>query len=768
VVKFTLAPGGAATPTVSDQLLVPAAFIKSATGNANPSMEDLAGAVIDITAGTTYGGTPVATCTTSAKGTCTTGSTLISGDPYCWAETQAPPGLAIGPGGCFTATNDQGATPIDVSDPGEFTPVRVRKVDAADAADTLSGATFDLYRVNNAMTVPAPIPPTSPAPAAETGQTWVARATTDPMTGIATFGLQYPGYTYCALEVTAPANFAPTPKEHCTTGPTLPSTTIPPPTTTTITVADTPVMVNLRAHKFAAEAPDTVIAGAVYDLYVVGTLPPGGAIAKTPTTPAPTPESGDTWYARGTTNATGDLAWKVPAGYSWCLHEVTSPGEYAPETGLYCTSDLVATTPVPQTTIALPETVALVTISGRKYNATDPTEVIPGATYEAVGVGTPPPGYAPAPNPQGYPVPTGDWFYGTATMDATGLVTFTVPAGESWCLREVVVPADYQLDPGFHCTPMLMHDPPAAVTTLALPETPTGYQIVSGGGREPGRPAGPVPSGMLLLVGGLGITACGASGPWLSKRRRRARGDRPSSDLVTRSPELAVVPRSELFGSSAQPSWSHCEVRSRHWVYRWLAVACAGAAISAVGVIALASPTTDSPTRAAPLPARQFTIRPLEVAVGPLPDIGDSRLVVPSLGIDAPVISVGITDAQLDVPGDVHMVGEWSGGATPTGTSGTVLIAGHVNWAGQGPGALAHLASIAPDATVLLSTPRGTATTWSVTSVEAVTKADLPQTIFDRSGPHRLVLVTCGGAFNSATGHYKDNIVVTATPLPGE
>ena len=526
VARFTLTPGGTATPTVSDQLLVPAEFIKSATGNVNTSMEDLAGAVIDITAGTTYGGTPVATCTTSAKGTCTTGSTLISGDPYCWAETQAPPGLAIGAGGCFTATNDQGATPIGVSDPGEFTPVRIKKVDAVDPADTLSGATFDLYRVDTATDGPGPRPPhlTSPHPRnwADVGRPGDDRRDRGRHIRICST----PATRYCALEVTAPANFAPTSKEHCTTGPTSPSTSTPPPTTT-ITVADTPVMVTLRAHKFAAEAPDTVIPGAVYDLYVVGTLPPGGATAQTPTTPAPTPEAGDTWYARGTTNATGDLAWKVPAGYSWCLHEVTAPGEYVPETGLYCTSELTATTPAPQTTVALPETVALVTITGRKYNATDPTEVIPGATYEAVGVGTPPPGYAPAPNPQGYPVPTGDWFYGTATTNATGLVTFTVPAGESWCLHEVVVPADYQRDSGFHCTPVLMRDPPTSATTLALPETPTGYQIIAGGGREPSGPAGPAPLGLLLLFGGLGITAGGASWPWLSGRRLRRRGNRP-------------------------------------------------------------------------------------------------------------------------------------------------------------------------------------------------------------------------------------------------
>ncbi len=235
-----------------------------------------------------------------------------------------------------------------------------------------------------------------------------------------------------------------------------------------------------------------------------------------------------------------------------------------------------------------------------------------------------------------------------------------------------------------------------------------------------------------------------------------------------RSPEVSFVTAPDQIGLVSQPSPYHREVRTRRWRYRWLVPLCAGVAIATLGVVGLASPTADSPTSAAPLPARPFTVKPSEAAVRPLPHIGGSRLVVPSLGIDSPVMSVGTTGAQLNVPDDVHMVGEWSGGGTPTDASGTVLLAGHVNWDGQGPGALAPLASIAPDANVILSTPGGTPTTWSVTSVEAVTKADLPQTIFDRSGPHRLVIVTCGGAFNSATGHYEDNVVVTATPLPGE
>ena len=43
-------------------------------------------------------------------------------------------------------------------------------------------------------------------------------------------------------------------------------------------------------------------------------------------------------------------------------------------------------------------------------------------------------------------------------------------------------------------------------------------------------------------------------------------------------------------------------------------------------------------------------------------------------------------------------------------------------------------------------------------------KAALPTSIYTRAGSPKLVLVTCGGPFDAKTGHYRDNVVVTAVP----
>jgi hypothetical protein len=43
-------------------------------------------------------------------------------------------------------------------------------------------------------------------------------------------------------------------------------------------------------------------------------------------------------------------------------------------------------------------------------------------------------------------------------------------------------------------------------------------------------------------------------------------------------------------------------------------------------------------------------------------------------------------------------------------------------------------------------------------------KEELPADVYSRRGRPRLVLVTCGGPFDEARRHYRDNVVVTAVP----
>jgi hypothetical protein len=138
---------------------------------------------------------------------------------------------------------------------------------------------------------------------------------------------------------------------------------------------------------------------------------------------------------------------------------------------------------------------------------------------------------------------------------------------------------------------------------------------------------------------------------------------------------------------------------------------------------------------------------------------------IPSLGVDAPLVVSPVVAGFLSIPPDVHRVAVWNGGALPGNRQGTVLLASHVNWWDQGPGVFYHLSTIRPHALVIVTGERGTTTFWSVDSLQVMLHREIPQSIFTKTGPSHLVLVTCGGPYNPRTHSYIDNIVVTATPI---
>ena len=118
----------------------------------------------------------------------------------------------------------------------------------------------------------------------------------------------------------------------------------------------------------------------------------------------------------------------------------------------------------------------------------------------------------------------------------------------------------------------------------------------------------------------------------------------------------------------------------------------------------------------------------------------------------------------LTIPTDPHVIGWWSGGAAPGSPVGTVVVAGHVDSARSGPGALFHLAQAPVGSRVAIS-GSGASETYVVRARRRYDKQDLPwRSLFAQGRSPRLVLVTCGGSFDQHTHHYTDNVVVFATP----
>jgi sortase (surface protein transpeptidase) len=134
--------------------------------------------------------------------------------------------------------------------------------------------------------------------------------------------------------------------------------------------------------------------------------------------------------------------------------------------------------------------------------------------------------------------------------------------------------------------------------------------------------------------------------------------------------------------------------------------------------------------------------------------------------VDAPVDPVGVApDGQMALPDDVDRTGWYRFGPAP-GAAGNAVVAGHVDDAEQGTGALAPLREVAVGTEVVVTDSAGTTSRWRVVSRDLIGKQALPlAAIFARAGAPRLVLVTCGGPFLRQQGSYADNVVVVAEPF---
>ncbi|MDQ2756925.1 MAG: class F sortase, partial [Actinomycetota bacterium] len=168
------------------------------------------------------------------------------------------------------------------------------------------------------------------------------------------------------------------------------------------------------------------------------------------------------------------------------------------------------------------------------------------------------------------------------------------------------------------------------------------------------------------------------------------------------------------------------------------------------------------PTSPAAVVARPATVAP-ETVTAP------TRLEIARIGLSMAVEPVAVADdGQMALPTTVRVAGWYRFGPAPGSRAGSSVIAGHVDTAAEGAGPMAGLAGLRTgDVVEVLSGAERHR--YRVDSVQAIRKTslDLPA-LFDRSGPPRLHLVTCGGPYDRDAHHYEDNVVVVATPLPGD
>ena len=168
-----------------------------------------------------------------------------------------------------------------------------------------------------------------------------------------------------------------------------------------------------------------------------------------------------------------------------------------------------------------------------------------------------------------------------------------------------------------------------------------------------------------------------------------------------------------------------------------------------------------APVASVPVPAPAPT-SPTRGATPRVAGVRPDTVVVPSLDVRADVTPIATQDGALDPPSDPLDVGWWSGGSRPGDGTGAAVITGHT--VHTGGGAFDDLEELATGDRVLVLSG-GTTVAYDVATVEVLSRAELAResaTVFARSGPGRLVLITCEDWDGTA---YRSNVVVTASPV---
>lgn len=153
--------------------------------------------------------------------------------------------------------------------------------------------------------------------------------------------------------------------------------------------------------------------------------------------------------------------------------------------------------------------------------------------------------------------------------------------------------------------------------------------------------------------------------------------------------------------------------------------------------------------------------RPTYASVRPAQPL---RLEVPSLGIEAPILPIGLTAAaELIPPANPIDVGWWEDSARPGDGRGQTVVTGHT--VHTGGGAMDRLREVERNSVVDVETRAGTVR-YRVDRTVVLSRAQVAaraQSLFGQGhGEGRLVLVTCTD-WNGID--YESNVIVFGRPL---
>jgi LPXTG-site transpeptidase (sortase) family protein len=168
------------------------------------------------------------------------------------------------------------------------------------------------------------------------------------------------------------------------------------------------------------------------------------------------------------------------------------------------------------------------------------------------------------------------------------------------------------------------------------------------------------------------------------------------------------------------------------------------------------APVAIAPT-AAPTSTPQPGATPTPVPPSNAPVV---RLQIPRIGVDAGVVSLGVDpDGTMQSPAMPMEVG-WYRFASLPGHGGNVVMSGHVDYLRFGPAVFYRLRELQEGDRIVVALEDGASFAYEVTSLTTYGAND---PVLDAVGPtptEAVTLITCAGAFNSASRQYDRRLVV--------
>jgi len=139
---------------------------------------------------------------------------------------------------------------------------------------------------------------------------------------------------------------------------------------------------------------------------------------------------------------------------------------------------------------------------------------------------------------------------------------------------------------------------------------------------------------------------------------------------------------------------------------------------------------------------------------------------IPAIGVRSKLLHLGVgSGGAIQVPSLDATPGEaaWYEYSATPGQIGVSVIEGHVDTY-QGPAIFFRLGALRPGDAIEVTLADGITAVFRVSGVREYLKSKFPaKTIYGATGYAALRLITCGGAFDYATGHYLSSTVVFAS-----